>query len=302
MSSIDAIRQWLTRALAARLPREGAEWLGAARAEVAAGVSHDRSCALISLASRYCRGGALAPGAEGLAEAGALVPGWNPERWQSLEAARVALVLERADLAEPRAVEALEEAFRYADVGELCALYKSLAVMPAPERFAWRGGEGCRSNMRSVFESVACDSPFPARVFDELAWRQLCIKAVFIGAPLWRVHGLDGRLSAELARMALDLADERRSAGRPVQPELWLCIGRNGGERARASLERELDARNQDRAGRQAAALALGRAGLEERLRELASGERDPAVAAALREALAGNHGQARFAALHQEP
>ena len=51
------------------------------------------------------------------------------------------------------------------------------------------------------------------------------LKALFVGAPLWRVYGLDKRIDAELARMALDLADERCSAHREVQPELWLCLG-----------------------------------------------------------------------------
>jgi hypothetical protein len=52
------------------------------------------------------------------------------------------------------------------------------------------------------------------------------------------VHGLDERLSGELARMALDLADERRSAGRPVNPLLWLCLGAHGGAGVVPPLER----------------------------------------------------------------
>src|SRR5262249_45660932 len=150
---------------------------------------------------------------------------------------------------------AMESAFQYADEGELCALYRSLGLWPEPKRFAARAGEGCRSNMRSVFEAVACDTPFPARGFHELAFNPCVIKAIFVGAPLWRVFGLDGRLNPELARMALDLAEERRSAGRPVQPELWLAIGKQGGARGAQSLERELDPANPNQAGRRAAAL-----------------------------------------------
>ena len=48
---------------------------------------------------------------------------------------RVALILARTDLAEESGAAALEEAFRYADMGELCALYRSLAFLPNGERF-----------------------------------------------------------------------------------------------------------------------------------------------------------------------
>ena len=57
--------------------------------------------------------------------------------------------------------------------------------------------------MLTVFEANACDTPYPATHLDDLAWRQLVIKALFVGAPLWRVYGLDKRLDAELARMAM---------------------------------------------------------------------------------------------------
>jgi hypothetical protein len=134
-----------------------------------------------------------------------------------------------------------------------------LPLLPANARLAAYAGQGCRTNMRTVFEAVACDSPYPSRYFDDVAWRQLVIKSVFIDVPLWRVEGLDERLSPELARMALDLADERRSAGRPVPPQLWLCLGRYGGERAMKALHHELES-GAVRA-RAAALLALGRAG-----------------------------------------
>ena len=88
------------------------------------------------------------------------------------------------------------------------ALYRALVHLPATERFTWRAGEGCRSSMRAVFEAIACDTPFAFRHFDDPAWRQLVIKALFVEAPLWRVYGLDQRLDEELARMALDLAEE----------------------------------------------------------------------------------------------
>jgi hypothetical protein len=255
----------------------------------------ERFCALFSLVARHVRRIPLAPSADERAAAARLVEGWNPERWSVLESARVVLILSRPDLAGDGGPRALAEAFRYTDEGELCALLRSLALLPGAERFAWRAGEGCRSNMRSVFEAAALDTPYPARHFDDLTWRQCVIKCLFVGAPLWRLWGLDGRLSPELARMALDLADERRSAGRPVPHELWLCLGRHAGERGLAALERELVPSNPNTAGRCGAVLALARAGEKRRLEQLAASESDPAVRAALARARAGETGVATF-------
>ncbi len=292
MSTRPLIEAFLDR----RLLPAAQQWLRDASAEIATGPDHGRFASLISLASRHAKRDALDPDAGEIAAAGAALEGWNPERWTVLETLRVALVLVRPDLSDETGAAALEEAFRYADEGELCALYRSLAHLPAPERFAWRAGEGCRTNMVSVFEAVVLDTPYPARCFDDLPWRQAVIKCVFVGAPLWRLWGLDDRLSPELARMALDLADERRSAGRDVQHELWLCLGAHGGERGVESLERELQGSNT--IGRRAAAYALARAGETARLERFLAEEGDAGVADSMRDALAGNTSQEAFRAL----
>ncbi len=293
---IDQARDWLASALASRLQGPAAVWWASTADEIAAGVSDEVFVARLSMASRHVRGTAmLAPTADETAQAAALQPGWNPERWTLQETLRVALILARTDVLEPSFVASFEEAFRTADEGECRALYRCLALLPNGERFVWRAGEGCRTNIGTVFQAVTCDSPYAAAHFDDVAWNQLCIKAVFVGAPLWRVHGLDGRLSADLARIALDLMDERRSAGRDLQPDLWLCLGSHGGERARAAIELELA--QGPRSGRIAATYALGRCLDEDRLRELVGGN-DADVADAATRALAGQCGQDAWALL----
>jgi hypothetical protein len=264
--------------------------------EISRGVSSARFAGWIAQASRFAPRRGLEPDAAELRRADQLVSGWNPDRWDVLETVRATLLLSRPDLTEPSFEDAFEDVFRYADEGEACALYRALALLPAPKRFLWRAGEGCRSNMLSIFEATACDTPYPARNFDDHAWAQMVIKAVFIGAPLSRVVGLDGRLSPELARMALDLADERRSAGRGVPHELWLCLGEHGGERGLASLEKELTAAGP--LGRRAAVLGLARAGQRRRLAVLLESEADPAVAETLKQVLDGRFDQRAFRAL----
>lgn len=293
---IAGVLEWLQAALVERVDARALAWYAEARAEVAAGCDDLRFANLISMASRRARRRPADLGPAEVERAGELLEGWNPERWSLLDLLRVGLVLSRADLEQESAPRAICAAIRFGDVGELVALYRSLCFLPRPADYVWQAGEGCRSNMNEVFEGIACDNPFPAANFDEVAWRALVVKAIFIGAPLWRVYGLDGRLSAELAHVALDLADERRSAGRPVQPELWACLGAHGGERARASLERELG--GGPAPGRRGAALGLARAGLLDELRSWREGEHDPAVLRTLERALAGHRTQAEFRAL----
>ncbi|MEM9382061.1 MAG: EboA domain-containing protein [Planctomycetota bacterium] len=293
---LERAEAWLLRALADRCDDAQVAWAEERAAEIrAGGVDDGRFAQLLSLASRFSPRGPLDASLERLAGAASVLEGWNPERWTALETVRVRLVVARALADDATLPDAIEEAFRYADEGELCALYRSLQLFPGPERFVWRAGEGCRTNMRSVFEANACDTAFPVAHLDDVAWRQLCVKALFVEAPLWRVHGLDGRIDSELTRMVLDLVDERRSAGRPIYPELWLCLGHEPSERALASVETELA--GDDELSRKGAILALGRMGETDRLREI---ERDggSTFSPVADWALLGRHDQAAFAAI----
>jgi hypothetical protein len=279
--------------LEARLEGEPRGWLSGALRDVGEGLPEPQFARSFSVASRFVPRVDLKPSAAELAGAEAVLAGWNPERWSLLEAVRIRMLLARPDLEAATFAPALENLFRFADEGEACALYRALALLPGGQRFASRAAEGCRTNMRTVFEAAACDTPYPAQHFDEVAWQQLVIKAVFIGAPLWRVHGLDAQLSPELARMALDLVEERRSASRAIQPQLWLCVGSYGGERALRYLEEELA--SDEPICRRAAVLGLARAGQWSQLKELQTREVDPAVAETLESALNGACDQRAF-------
>lgn len=293
MTVASEARAWLASALDRRVEAPAREWLAGSAERVAGGLDPNAFCGLISQASRFAPRGPLAPDADELAAAERVLAGWNPERWSLRDAARAVLILSRADLEDETGAAAVEEIFRYADVGELCAAYRTLALLPAPERFRWRAGEGARTNMRVVFEATCCDTPYPVRWFDDVAWRQAVVKCLFVEAPLWRFHGLDGRIDAELARMALDLADERYAAGRRVYPELFLCLSDVADERGQAWIERAFA--EGDPGVRCAAALAFARAGLEDRLRALGETEADEAVRRTIAAALDGHHDATAF-------
>ncbi|QBQ99136.1 EboA domain-containing protein [Paraburkholderia pallida] len=247
---------WLHR----RLSPDALDFFHAASAEISGGASARRRAQLFALASRHARSSAaLALDAGELRALHAAGCVCFPTRWSELDALRIALLLASPDLLDASFALAYEHAFCFADHGEACALYRALPLLPDGGRFVARAGEGCRSNMRTVFEAVACDSPYPATHFDDVSWRQLVIKAVFIDVPLWRIVGLDARLSADLARMALDLVDERRSAGRSVPPQIWLCLGPHAGERGLEALHEEALLGSVE--GQRGALLGLGRAG-----------------------------------------
>ena len=292
----------LRRMLESRLSHTASLWFRIASEEIANGVDDARCAGLVSMASRHARDStALDPTADERKRADKVVEGWNPERWGMLETLRVALVLSRTDLDAERGALSIEQLFSYADEGEQRALYRSLALLPAPDRFAWRAGEGCRTNITPVFEAVVLDTPFPVRYFDDIAWNQAAIKAVFMGVPLWRMWELDTRLSAELARMALDLVAERRSAHRDVQPDLWLCLGSHGGSRGMTAIQEELAASNSNTMGRRAAAYALARAGNSARLELLLEIEGEPSVRSSMQDALAGHVASSVFKNLRPE-
>jgi hypothetical protein len=78
--------------------------------------------------------------------------------------------------------------------------------------------------MTGVFEAIALNNPYPSEVFDEAAWNDFILKAIFIGAELAPILGLQQRANAPLARMLVDYMAERQAAGRSITPELWPLV------------------------------------------------------------------------------
>ena len=139
-----------------------------------------------------------------------------PRGWRIDQAVRLdlAISLTEADLAE---------VFATADVEELIALYQGLSLLPGDQ--TRRAAEGVRSNMTAVFNAVALDNPYPAAHLDDGAFNQLTLKAVFTGADLERIHGLQARWNPDLQRMLSDLVRERTAAGRPIDPRVLALLG-----------------------------------------------------------------------------
>jgi hypothetical protein len=159
-----------------------------------------------------------------LEEAQAACQGWNPRGWSVDGAARVMVLLQTIAQAEGFP-EKFQRLCRTADVAEAIAFYRGLALYPDPARLEPVAAEGLRSSISVIFEAVAHDNPYPQRYFDEHRWNHMVLKALFNGAALAPIQGLDERANPDLAVMLRDYAHERWAADRPVSPELWRCIG-----------------------------------------------------------------------------
>ncbi|HEX5101050.1 MAG TPA: EboA domain-containing protein [Polyangiaceae bacterium] len=148
-------------------------------------------------------------------------PHWTLTDWS-----RLWLVLRALEhvVPEERAAFVLRT-FEAGELGEQESVLRMLSLLPEPGSFVETGVGACRTNAKSVFEAIACDNPYPAAYFSELAYNQLVMKAVFVEAPVGRIEGLAARRTPELLRMARDYASERRAASRPVPADVALILG-----------------------------------------------------------------------------
>ncbi len=250
----DAATDLLTNWLCRQLPEDAALWLDERLAKLAADPSDRNLQITLGMAPRKLGRDDLGLDRNDLAAARTAREGWDPSQWSVDVAARV-LVLCRTSRTSIDFARLFSELCRYADASEAVAYYSGLSLYPEPERFEKQAAEGVRTNMRAVFEAIAHRNPYPVEQFDQNRWNHMVLKALFIGSALAPIQGLDERANSELARILIDYAHERWSAGRPVTPELWRCVGPFADDDALADLARV--AASDDEVERSAAALAL---------------------------------------------
>jgi hypothetical protein len=148
--------------------------------------------------------------------------GWPPH-WTLEDVSRAAFLLVRADAAA-FADDALA-CYEAGDAREQQSWARAAWLMPAPETFLPAMIDTCRTSILPLFESVACENPYPAAFFPERNFNQVVLKSLFNGVALSRIVALGRRLNPDLARMAADYAQERRAAGRAVPADIGLVTG-----------------------------------------------------------------------------
>lgn len=143
--------------------------------------------------------------------------------WTLAEVGRAALLsCAMGVLPVEERVAFIDDTYRRGDSGEQRALLRALSFLPHPDRFLATAVEGCRTNVQTVFEAIACDNDYPARYFPDRSFNQMVLKALFTGAPLGRIVGLAGRVTLELTRMVEDYTRELQTAGRRVPGDIVL--------------------------------------------------------------------------------
>ena len=219
MNPTQLLQKWLE----SRLPADARAWIAEAANKLRNGSDTDlyRS---VSLATRKVGKADLALAPNEREQAATSREGWDPSEWSLDQAARIYLLLV-SGTDGATFLRRLDQLSDTADIGELVAFYRGLPLYPDQPRYVLRAAEGIRTSMKAVFEAVAHRNPYPAEQLAEPAWNQMVLKTLFIGSALHPIVGLDRRANPELARMLCDYAHERWSAGRPISPELWRCVG-----------------------------------------------------------------------------
>ncbi|MEX0995230.1 MAG: EboA family metabolite traffic protein [Balneolaceae bacterium] len=216
-----SISEWLEN----QLDKEAFRWIRSTVKQLKSGGEDWEFFSSFSAVPRHTGKAPLSLSEKEQQKAVQLRPGWTPSRWSVDQLGRTYIVLSIAERSKDEFLEKLEKAFISSDLGEAVALYQSLPVLPYPDELQARAAEGIRSNMTSVFNAVALQNPYPADYFDDGAWNQVVLKALFVGSPLYQIQGIDRRANKTLAHMLIEYAHERWSAGRPVSPELWRPVG-----------------------------------------------------------------------------
>jgi hypothetical protein len=203
--------------------------------------------------------------------------------WQATDLGR-ALLLVRAAHREPVAA-LVTELFRQGDETERASIVRSLILLPDAASLKPIALEAGRVNSVALFSALALDNAYPATYYTDHEFNQLVLKAMFMGQPIVRVHGLAQRANAELARMSEDFYDERIAAKRQAPVDIWLALVPHASPRGLELAKRHLthdDAGHRFHASLALRRIAAARPDLERELSERLRNETDRRVLRAL--------------------
>ena len=214
---------FLQEILQNRTEKTSLDWLAQQAQKIQSLGSSTSFFLAFSQASRYFKKTPLNLSLGQKQAASALIPGFDPSHWDLLQTARTSLLLHFPQ-EKTSWFKAINQLFETADMHEHQALFAALPLLPFQEDLIPRAIDGLRTNISSVFDSIALNNPFPAQYFPEANWNQMVLKAVFMQRPLFRIDRFEDRRNLSLATIASDFAHERWAAGRPVMAEIWRLV------------------------------------------------------------------------------
>jgi len=258
------LRQWLK----AVSPPSGVEWLDDVRGAVNDGAMDGDFFDAYAAVPRHVGHAPLKLTREDMTDAAKARVGWHPQRWTADVAARTLLLLSYDDSDQASYADMLMGLLKIGGSETSAALYRSLPLLPYPERHLSWATAATRSDHRELFEALAICNPYPAERFDEAAWNSLIMKAIFLGVPLVQVEGLERRANHVLAHELRDYVHQRASAGHPPNPAIWQAVGGYATGPVLDDMEHMINSR--DPVQQQAASLVLCRSHDPRALRILA--------------------------------
>lgn len=144
--------------------------------------------------------------------------------WTRADVARFLQLRDLAASMPPQEFSAVALAcFEQGDAAEHASWCRAVSLLPEAGQYLPHVIDACRTNILPLFESIACENPFPSAFFPERNFNQLVLKAMFNGIALTRIVGLASRRNVELSRMSADYAAERTAAGRAVPADIALA-------------------------------------------------------------------------------
>lgn len=182
-------------------------------------------------------------------------PGLTLKNWTADRLGRLYLIVNLDATDQLTYGKTIENLFLTAEVSELVALYSALPFLAWADNWKMRCAEGVRSNIGSVLEAVMYDNPYPSDYLDENAWNQLVMRAFFTDKNVNRIIGLDERANADLTTTISDYVNERKAAGRKINPLLWRLTAKFMDENLLNNLKEVIQ--NGSKREMQAAALTL---------------------------------------------
>jgi hypothetical protein len=151
-------------------------------------------------------------------------PSWNYDEMADFEIARLLIYLNIPSQDKSFYFQIVNRLFSSADMRELAMLYRHMMLYPYPDEYIFLATEGVRTNIKSVFESLALKNAYPSIYFNQQQWNQMILKCIFNQCNLQEVVGLEKNANPELAISLSDYAHERWAANRDIQPDLWQLV------------------------------------------------------------------------------
>jgi len=216
VNNLNAItRRQLTEMLQQQLSDEQSEWLNDAILNIQS--NHDTQDAQLRLSAMASR--------KLTSEAIHKLPGI----WNIAEVARVLLLQTYIDSiknnnAQNYRYDAIWQAYLIGDENEKTAYIKGLSMLDPKGELLDIALHTGRTNNVFLFSAIALHNAYPAKHYDNNAYVQLILKALFLGLNISHIPSLPQRLHSDLSNKCMDLVRERLTANRNPPISIWLAV------------------------------------------------------------------------------